>query len=798
MTARASRAGTRAARMVRLIRLLRIAKLLEVCVRAKTNQANPNQAQESKVGQHLSEQTTRKAVILVLLIAIVFPLFHATQYERAEEVAIGQLSLFSNLANTSKGDWNMTLSSFLEYFSTDGRPVVYLSIRGNTHSYFFEDPELRLYRAKEIKNVETDDGRCYAQFSYRSLIQQQAVYAMIQTCVILFLLVVGAMLFERTTGQIVLKPINRMLSTIQRLYDNPLMRPEALAAATDGDKNETGMLERTLTKLTALLQIGFGVAGANIIQSCLNISGSGEFDPLIEGQRMLGIFGFCDIRRFTDATECLQEEVMLYVNEIAAILHGQVHHLRGMPNKNIGDAFLLVWPLPKRIRQLPRLLTAMRERKQALLAAQAAAAANGERMPSDGTAAGFDAASEDDDELVDENGQQIVIPEFDEITAERMARVNELADSALYSFVRTIIDIEASDTLQRFASNPRVLSNYVGKFEVRLGFGLHVGWAIQGPIGSRFKIDASYLSPDVNMSESLESVSKEYGQRIMMSEEFYTLLSPSVQARCRRADVVQMSGRPEPVHLYCYDMDQSNLTQAALKIRQKEEKAAAGPGAGAGPRRSSIVLASPSVSTPRGKSIIQARRGSIDLKQAAALDTPRRSVLPRKSLLAAATATPAAPAATAATAGAGARVPGAARASINIRGNLKAPVTNHVSVQVASPPQPAAAGLQGRRMSLGDRLKSQFEAARPLDSKLDYKELFSVQASIPDALFSLSRSAVDTYVAGDWQSAREQFQACLDLYPHDGVAKNLMAFMEEHSFQAPHDWNGCRGGGGGH
>ena len=34
-----------------------------------------------------------------------------------------------------------------------------------------------------------------------------------------------------------------------------------------------------------------------------------------------------------------------------------------------------------------------------------------------------------------------------------------------------------------------------GGYEVEMGFGLHIGWAIEGAIGSKFKIDASYLSP---------------------------------------------------------------------------------------------------------------------------------------------------------------------------------------------------------------------------------------------------------------------------------------------------------------
>ena len=41
-----------------------------------------------------------------------------------------------------------------------------------------------------------------------------------------------------------------------------------------------------------------------------------------------------------------------------------------------------------------------------------------------------------------------------------------------------------------------------------MGFGLHVGWSIEGAIGSSYKIDASYLSPNVKMSEKLEGGTK--------------------------------------------------------------------------------------------------------------------------------------------------------------------------------------------------------------------------------------------------------------------------------------------------
>lgn len=53
-------------------------------------------------------------------------------------------------------------------------------------------------------------------------------------------------------------------------------------------------------------------------------------------------------------------------------------------------------------------------------------------------------------------------------------------------------------------------------YSVKMGFGLHVGWAIEGAIGSEFKIDASYLSPNVNMASRLEAATKQFGVPVLI------------------------------------------------------------------------------------------------------------------------------------------------------------------------------------------------------------------------------------------------------------------------------------------
>jgi hypothetical protein len=72
---------------------------------------------------------------------------------------------------------------------------------------------------------------------------------------------------------------------------------------TEDAQYETAILEKAIIKIGHLLALGFGDAGAKIIAQ--NIGQQGELDPMMAGQRVFAIFGFCDIRNFTDSTEIL-------------------------------------------------------------------------------------------------------------------------------------------------------------------------------------------------------------------------------------------------------------------------------------------------------------------------------------------------------------------------------------------------------------------------------------------------------------------------------------------------------------
>ena len=96
-----------------------------------------------------------------------------------------------------------------------------------------------------------------------------------------------------------------------------------------------------MNKLGALMALGYGEAGSTVIIE--NMAKGESINPMVPGEKIIAIFGFCDVRKFTNATEILKEGIMLFVNEIGEICHGIVDRYSGAANKNIGDAFLFVW-----------------------------------------------------------------------------------------------------------------------------------------------------------------------------------------------------------------------------------------------------------------------------------------------------------------------------------------------------------------------------------------------------------------------------------------------------------------------
>ena len=95
-----------------------------------------------------------------------------------------------------------------------------------------------------------------------------------------------------------------------------------------------------------------------------------------------------------------------------------------------------------------------------------------------------------------------------------------LADKALIGFLKVLVEVNRDLQVVGYRTDKRLESD-AGAFKLRMGFGLHAGWAIEGAVGSLQKVDATYLSPHVNMAARMEAASRQFGLAILMTERFF-------------------------------------------------------------------------------------------------------------------------------------------------------------------------------------------------------------------------------------------------------------------------------------
>jgi class 3 adenylate cyclase len=92
------------------------------------------------------------------------------------------------------------------------------------------------------------------------------------------------------------------------------------------------------------------------------------------------------------------------------------------------------------------------------------------------------------------------------------------------SFLLLISGLKKSKKMVKYNTH-KGLNERMPNYQVKLGLGLHLGYAIEGAIGSYYKIDASYLSPNVRMAERLEGATKHYGVPFLLSSQLYQILT---------------------------------------------------------------------------------------------------------------------------------------------------------------------------------------------------------------------------------------------------------------------------------
>jgi class 3 adenylate cyclase len=512
---------------------------------------------ESQVGSAMRELTGQRVAIGIIVALVFTVLFTYSENDATRPSTM--IVLHNQTDNAEFADASLraarrsSIPDLYQYNFANGESINY-SITGENPSRLRDREMLR------ITITDALNRKTVGFFAYRNERIDEALVELFSTIFILLVWFFGVTAFAGPVMTLVVIPIERMVRLLGMLMLDPLgyqstprykkfvAEEDELTKNTRWTKEvlkgmETSFLMSTILRIGSLMKVGFGSAGVEIIRN--NLERGQSKNMLIlnsQGSTVSCIFLFCDIRQFTDATECLQEEVFVFTNRIAAVVHSICHAYGGSANKNVGDAFLLSW-----------LLEDDTGKKEGRSAGQG----RGMRSETKSTGSGGP----------------------DTFTAK-----SNQADKALLSVVKICMALH-HDKFYIETMSETARENLLTKLAkrkgpvVQMGFGLHAGKAVQGAIGSQRKIDATYVSESVERAEFLESSTKKYGLKMLMSDNFHRLLHPSNRRRCRKVDQILLQSEEDDdeeaygdvMELFTFDMDIDALWKVSTKKTSEGE-----------------------------------------------------------------------------------------------------------------------------------------------------------------------------------------------------------------------------------
>jgi signal transduction histidine kinase/class 3 adenylate cyclase/ligand-binding sensor domain-containing protein len=111
-----------------------------------------------------------------------------------------------------------------------------------------------------------------------------------------------------------------------------------------------------------------------------------------------------------------------------------------------------------------------------------------------------------------------------------------------------------------------------GKKEIRMGIGLHSGPLIMGIIGDKHHAEPTTIADTVNISSRLEGLTRQYGVRIIASEDSVEQIKDVKQFNLRYLGQALVKGKQKPIKMYeCIDGDQESILTVKTNLRSEFE-----------------------------------------------------------------------------------------------------------------------------------------------------------------------------------------------------------------------------------
>ena len=67
---------------------------------------------------------------------------------------------------------------------------------------------------------------------------------------------------------------------------------------------------------------------------------------------------------------------------------------------------------------------------------------------------------------------------------EILEKRKEIADKALIAAVKIVVELRRAQDLQAYSRHPKIAPKFGQNYRTKVSFGLHLGWAIEGAVGT--------------------------------------------------------------------------------------------------------------------------------------------------------------------------------------------------------------------------------------------------------------------------------------------------------------------------
>jgi len=404
-----------------------------------------------------------------------------------------------------------------------------------------------------------DGVRTVVMYDVSKTVRWSNLCAFLLQLTLLIIIILSLKVLRNDASQLVLTSLRRMLRIVIRYAENPLLVSDnksskvvpEIELSDDHLGSETTQLISAVAKITDLLRKCWGVAGAGIISANLKRTKDGDtvlFNPTVPGKEVYALFSFVAINDFSHILKALDQEVVRLINEVAKVVHNEVfrwgYNDRGQCNKNNGGTFLMVYKIGD--------FNEVREKEK--IAAELMF-----RSPTGRADFSSDA---------NPNRRKAWQDKMNSIQLSTLPGINGFTDRALLGMLKSFSGIRKEESLKRWETSFE-LGAGVGAYAIELLFGMHAGWAVEGAVGSGYKIDATYLSPHVNTAARMMSACKQYGVFLLLSQSFEELLSKEARSDLRHIDTVTVKGSEVAQRIYTYDIRHSGV-QFFLLSRTEE------------------------------------------------------------------------------------------------------------------------------------------------------------------------------------------------------------------------------------